>query len=465
MISAVVPVKVLAASKSRLLPHLGRAAAERLAIAMLGDVIEALRGVRGLARVAVATPDAAVAAVAREAGAEALLRPDAGLNPAIEAAGAELAPGPGDGLLVVLGDVAGARPEELEALLGALAGGPGVALAPSRDGGTSALLRVPRAAIPAGFGPGSAKVHRDLAARAGVAFRELALPSLAIDVDAPDDLAALERAGTAGPRTRRVLAGLSRDGAGGGTPGELRLVALRGVPPVRAGDDLAALLAAAARAQELRLADGVLVVCQKVVSKAEGRLVPLAGVEPSAEARRIAAEDAKDPRHVEVVLRETARVVRRGPGVLICETRHGFVCANAGVDLSNAPEEGVAVLLPEDPDASAERLREALAARGAGPLAVVVSDTFGRPWRDGLVDVAIGCAGIAPIEDLRGRPDLAGRILQVTAMATADQLAAAAGLLMTKDSGVPAVWIEGIAPIGSGALRSTLRDPRLDLFR
>jgi coenzyme F420-0:L-glutamate ligase/coenzyme F420-1:gamma-L-glutamate ligase len=149
--------------------------------------------------------------------------------------------------------------------------------------------------------------------------------------------------------------------------------------------------------------------------------------------------------------------------VLICETRHGFVCANAGVDLSNAPEDGVAVLLPEDPDASAERLRAALA--GAGPLAVVVSDTFGRPWREGLVDVAIGCAGIAPIDDLRGRPDLAGRILQVTAMATADQLAAAAGLLMTKDSGIPAVWIDGLAPAGSGTLRSTLRDPELDLFR
>ena len=468
MISAVVPVKSLAASKSRLIPRLGRAAAERLAVAMLGDVVEALRGVRGLARVVVATPDADVAHAAREAGAETLLRPDPGLNEAIEAAGAELAPGPEDGRLVVLGDVAGARPEELEALLHAL-DGPGVALAPSRDGGTSALLRIPRGAIPAGFGPGSAKVHRDLAARAGVAFRELALPSLAIDVDAPDDLAALRRAGTAGPRTRRLLdeldelEALTGRATGAAAPDEIRMVALRGVPPVHAGDDLAALLAAAARAQGLRLAGGVLVVCQKVVSKAEGRLVPLASVTPSAEARRIASEDGKDPRHIEVVLRESARIVRRGPGVLICETRHGFVCANAGVDLSNAPEDGVAVLLPEDPDASAERLRAALA--GAGPLAVVVSDTFGRPWREGLVDVAIGCAGIAPIDDLRGRPDLAGRILQVTAMATADQLAAAAGLLMTKDSGIPAVWIDGLAPAGTGTVRSTLRDPTQDLFR
>jgi coenzyme F420-0:L-glutamate ligase/coenzyme F420-1:gamma-L-glutamate ligase len=206
-------------------------------------------------------------------------------------------------------------------------------------------------------------------------------------------------------------------------------------------------------------------VCQKVVSKAEGRTVALASVAPSDEARRIAAEDGKDPRHVEVVLREASRVVRRGRGVLICETRHGFVCANAGVDLSNAPDAEVAVLLPEDPDASAARLRAGLLAGGAGPLAVIVSDTFGRPWREGLVDVAIGCAGLAPIDDLRGRPDLAGRILQVTAMATADQLAAAAGLLMPKDSGVPAVWIEGLTPAGDGSVRSTLRDPAQDLFR
>jgi coenzyme F420-0:L-glutamate ligase / coenzyme F420-1:gamma-L-glutamate ligase len=187
-------------------------------------------------------------------------------------------------------------------------------------------------------------------------------------------------------------------------PAELRLVALRGLPAVRPGDDLAALLRAAARAQGQRLADGVLVVAQKVVSKAEGRVVRLADVAPSAEARRIAAADGKDPRHVEVVLRETARVVRHAHGVWIAETRHGFVCANAGVDLSNAPDADHAVLLPEDPDASARRLRDALVAAGASPLAVVVSDTFGRPWREGLVDVALGSAGLAPIADWRGVP-------------------------------------------------------------
>ena len=245
----------------------------------------------------------------------------------------------------------------------------------------------------------------------------------------------------------------------------LRLVPLRGIPAVGAGDDLAARILDAARADGLRLCGGVLVVCQKVVSKAEGRVVRLAEIEPSAEARRIAAEDDKDPRHVELVLRETARVVRRARGVLIAETRHGFVCANAGVDLSNAPAPESAVLLPEDPDASARRLREALVARGAGPLAVIVSDTFGRPWREGLVDVAIGCAGIEPLADWRGRRDFAGRPLEVTAMALVDQLAAAAGLLMGKDAGVPAVWIEGFAPEGEGRVRDLVRDPKTDLFR
>lgn len=244
----------------------------------------------------------------------------------------------------------------------------------------------------------------------------------------------------------------------------VRLVPLEGIPPVTPGADLAALLRDAAARAGVALRDGALVVCQKVVSKAEGRVVALADVSPSDEARRIADEDAKDARQVELVLRESRRLVRRGHGVLITETRHGFVCANAGVDLSNAPATDHAVLLPEDPDASARALRDALAPRDAR-LAVIVSDTFGRPWREGLVDLAIGCAGIAPLSDARGSRDLAGRELQVTTMATADQLAAAAGLLMGKAAGVPAVWIDGVAIEGDAPLTSLLRDPSTDLFR
>jgi 2-phospho-L-lactate guanylyltransferase len=211
MIAAVVPVKALAAAKLRLLPDLDRQVTERLCLAMLRDVLDALSGVPALARVAVATPDRQVAEAARAGGAEVLLGPDPGLNPAVEAAAAALAPGAGDGVLVVLGDVAGARPEEIEALLGGV-DERGVALAPSNDGGTSALLRVPRDVIPAAFGRGSAKLHRDLAARAGVSFREIALPSLAIDLDEREDLESFLRSGGAGPRTRALLGDLPPGG-------------------------------------------------------------------------------------------------------------------------------------------------------------------------------------------------------------------------------------------------------------
>lgn len=237
---------------------------------------------------------------------------------------------------------------------------------------------------------------------------------------------------------------------------ELRFRALQGIGEIRPGDDLAAELAA--RVPE---GPGVLVVAQKVVSKAEGRLVHLKDVEPGPRARALAPEVGKDPRVVELVLRESRRVVRHAPGVLICETLHGLVCANAGVDFSNAPGEDIAVLLPVDPDASAERIRARL---GAG-RAVLISDTFGRPWREGLVDVAIGVAGLAPLRNLIGSRDRSGRELKVTVMALADQLTAGAGILMTKDGGLPAVWIEGLTPEGDGALADLLRDPRRDLFR
>jgi len=212
VIAAVVPAKALVGAKSRLLPFLPREAVEKLCLAMLADVVEALRGVPQLARVAVVTPDETVAEAARAAGAEVMLRPEPGLNPAIEAAAAAFAPGPDDAVLVVLGDVAGASSAELARLLAALPGR-GVALAASRDGGSAALLRRPRDVIAAGFGPDSAREHRERAARAGVPCVELALPSLAIDVDEPEDLAALRASGGAGPRTRALLARLA-GGAG-----------------------------------------------------------------------------------------------------------------------------------------------------------------------------------------------------------------------------------------------------------
>jgi coenzyme F420-0:L-glutamate ligase/coenzyme F420-1:gamma-L-glutamate ligase len=236
----------------------------------------------------------------------------------------------------------------------------------------------------------------------------------------------------------------------------VRLTALQGLPEIEPGDDLAGRIAAL-----VPEGPGILVVAQKVVSKAEGRIVPLASVQPSPRAIELAKAVDKDPRQVELVLRESRRIVRQVPGVLITETHHGLVCANSGVDLSNAPGDDTAILLPLDPDASAERIRARLGPRRG----VIISDTFGRPWREGLVDVAIGVAGMSPLRDLTGEEDREGRELQVTVMALADQLAAAAGVLMEKSAGRPAVWIEGVEPEGRGRLADLLRDPERDLFR
>jgi coenzyme F420-0:L-glutamate ligase / coenzyme F420-1:gamma-L-glutamate ligase len=237
---------------------------------------------------------------------------------------------------------------------------------------------------------------------------------------------------------------------------------LEGLPEVRPGDDLAALLAAAAGA-DLRPTD-VLVVAHKVVSKAEGALVALADVDPSPRAEVLAQRLDKDPRHVQVVLDESSEIVRAERGVVIARTHHGFVCANAGVDASNAPAPDTLVLLPRDPDASARALRAALPARPA----VVIADSFGRAWRNGQAEVAIGVAGLRPLEDWRGRRDGAGRELRATWIAVADQAAAAADLVRHKDSREPAVVVRGLErhvtdDDGPGA-QALLRPRDEDLF-
>jgi coenzyme F420-0:L-glutamate ligase / coenzyme F420-1:gamma-L-glutamate ligase len=235
---------------------------------------------------------------------------------------------------------------------------------------------------------------------------------------------------------------------------------LGGLPEVRPGDDLGALLAAAAGG--LRGGD-ILAVAHKVVSKAEGRVVALADVTPGERARAVAAEHGKDPRLVEVILSEAAELVRADAGRLICRTRHGFVCANAGVDSSNAGAPGTVVLLPEDPDASARALRARLGA------AVVITDSFGRAWRHGQCEIAIGCAGLAPLADWRGRPDSDGRELTATVIAIADEVAAAADLARGKDTREPAVVVRGLeryvtAENGPGAA-ALVRAREADLFR
>jgi coenzyme F420-0:L-glutamate ligase / coenzyme F420-1:gamma-L-glutamate ligase len=253
--------------------------------------------------------------------------------------------------------------------------------------------------------------------------------------------------------------------------GRVEVVALEGIPEIVEGDDLAALLGDALERQGDLLplrADDVLVVTQKIVSKAEGAVVDLTTVEPRPEAVEFAATWDRDARQVEVVLREARRVVRMANGVLITETPHGFVCANGGVDASNVgPGSGQLVtLLPTDPDASAAVIRRAIEARFGVDVPVIVSDSFGRPWRWGIVDVAIGVSGMLPLEDLRGVADHDGRVMRSTVRAVADEIATAAELAIGKTTARPAALVRGANPTrGEATIREALIPTENDLFR
>jgi coenzyme F420-0:L-glutamate ligase / coenzyme F420-1:gamma-L-glutamate ligase len=247
---------------------------------------------------------------------------------------------------------------------------------------------------------------------------------------------------------------------------DVRLIRLSGLPEIRRGDDLPEQIINAGRKARLHFENGdVLVVAQKIVSKAEGAVVHLGTVEPSRQARAIAERQKKDPRLVEVILKESRRLVRTDP-VLIAETRHGYVCANAGVDHSNVPGGDAVTLLPRDPDRSAKTLAAVLRKRTGKRIAVIISDTFGRPWRLGLTNVAIGAAGLPVLLDLRGERDRTGKPLQATILAVADDLATAAGLVMGKAEGIPAVVVRGyrFRPADDRAA-SILRPAHEDLFR
>jgi coenzyme F420-0:L-glutamate ligase/coenzyme F420-1:gamma-L-glutamate ligase len=251
------------------------------------------------------------------------------------------------------------------------------------------------------------------------------------------------------------------------TPPAVSITGIAGIPEVSPGDDLAGLILEAAAAQGIVFqTDDVLTVTQKVVSKAEGRIVALADVEPSAFARQIATQWDKDARHVEVILGESKRIVRMDHGVLICETKHGFVCANAGVDASNVSGSGNVVLLPLDPDASARRIRDAVRAATGADIAVIVTDTFGRPWRSGYTEVAIGVAGMLPVLDYVGRPDAHGREMRATWICVADELASAAELVTGKVSQIPVALVRGYPIVrGEGSARDILRQAETDMFR
>lgn len=251
---------------------------------------------------------------------------------------------------------------------------------------------------------------------------------------------------------------------------EVRLIGIAGLPEITVGADLSSMIANAAASQGVSLEDGdVLVVTQKVVSKAEGRTIDLADVEPSDFARQFAMDAGRDPRLVEAVLRESVSIVRMDSerGILITETRHGFVCANSGIDSSNVEGEETVTLLPEDPDESAvEIMRRLKREFGLTDLAVIVTDTFGRAWREGHINFAIGVAGMGPFIDYRGQVDVQRRVMSATRIAVADEIAAAAELVMGKVDQVPVAVVRGCRYVrGNGNARELVRERGIDLFR
>jgi coenzyme F420-0:L-glutamate ligase/coenzyme F420-1:gamma-L-glutamate ligase len=247
----------------------------------------------------------------------------------------------------------------------------------------------------------------------------------------------------------------------------VQIIGLRKMPLVKRGDKIAELIIKAAKAEHLQLEDNdVLVVAQKIVSKAEGSVVDLKTVKPSPRAKKIAKASGKDPRHVETILRQSSKILRLNGPHIIVKTHHGFVCANAGVDRSNVENPDSVVILPEDPDKSARRIRQGVGQLAGVDVGVVVSDTFGRAWRVGQVNVAIGVAGLQPIVDYRGSKDMFGYVLNVTQMAVADELASAAELVMKKSDRVPVAIIRGFDSVrGAGEARELIRPEEEDLFR
>ncbi|MDQ3929733.1 MAG: coenzyme F420-0:L-glutamate ligase [Chloroflexota bacterium] len=248
---------------------------------------------------------------------------------------------------------------------------------------------------------------------------------------------------------------------------QISVIGINSIPEVNAGDDLTSLILSGCETSGVSLQEGdVLVITQKVVSKAEARMLDLHTIEPSPFAIEFATRWGKDPRHTEVVLRESARIVRMDKGIIISETRHGFVCANAGVDASNVPGEHIVCLLPEDPDASAERIRNDIRERTSLDIPVIISDSFGRPWRFGIVNIAIGVSGLMPLIDYRGLRDANGYVLNVTVIAVADELASAAELVMGKLDNCPAAIVRGYPfTMSEGKAREIIMDPTRDMFR
>jgi coenzyme F420-0:L-glutamate ligase/2-phospho-L-lactate guanylyltransferase len=460
----VIPAKEFTEAKQRLADALPAAARAALARAMLEDVLAAIAEAP-VDRVVVITPDAEVSSVAERWGAVVIREAEAHGHTAAVARGVALCREWGATvLLTVPGDLPCLTADEVRRILDSCGPAPAAVFVPSRSGvGTNAVCLAPPDAVPLRFGEPSFDDHLTAARARGIEPVVLRLPGAGLDIDRPEDLHALRQEG---PGTRAAAA----LGAPPDTPprrtSRIEVFGIRGLPELRPGHDLASLSLAAAAAQGTAFEAGdVVVLSQKAVSKVEGRLVRLADVTPSALAVEVAREHKKDPRLIEVILGESRRIVRMNRGVLITETRHGQICANAGVDQSNVGV-GWASLLPEDPDASARAFADRVRADQGVEVAVIVADTFGRPWREGLVNVAIGVAGLRSLQTYLGVPDAYGYTLQATILAVADELAAAAELVMGKLDQVPVAVVRGYRyDPGPGSARELLRDPNLDLFR
>jgi coenzyme F420-0:L-glutamate ligase/coenzyme F420-1:gamma-L-glutamate ligase len=454
----------LSDGKTRLSPVLDPGERSALTREMLERVVRAALGTVSRAEVVVISPDPdALAEVGRIDPSIRLLFQDPerpGLNPALEQAAAAVREAGVSTVLILPADLPLISSADIDNVLRRDAP---VVIAPDRHGtGTNALMVRLDAfgeSFVFQFGEGSYDKHHDESARLGVDAMTAMAPGTSFELDTPADLAELD--------AMRVTPGAGRTGIPMSDPTS-DIIALPQLPEIRPGDDLVGAIGDAIDSSGLGLReDDILVVTQKVVSKAEGRLVDLRTIEPSAMARDWAEQWGKDPRQVEVVLRESKRIVRMDRGVLIAETRHGFVGANAGVDAPSGEAETVC-LLPDDPDASAHAIRRGLGARFGVKPGVIVSDSFGRPWRVGIVNVAIGAAGLAPLADYRGQYDDAGYELHVSVIAVADGLACAAELVSNKLDKRPVPLIRGYRPpvsMPDGSGLDLVIDPARDMFR
>ena len=461
MITAILPFRSVADSKRRMESALSEQERMELSARLLVRTLAALRNARSIGRTILVSPDPLARELARAAGAEAIDDHGVPLNEAIQLGLQRASSSGASTALIIPVDLAHVSGGALDELVSAWrASGAASGILPALDGGTAALITPLPTTMSLHYGEGSAALH----------LRELSLISssvqqlnslLAADLDTPEDFNAVNAAGV------NHSTAAHQDG--------LIALPIDGLGEIQPNDNLPQLIADSVQrfVSERSLgplrADDVISVTQKIVSKAEGAIVDLTSITPRPEAVAYAERWKRDARQVEVVLQEAVRVVRMDRGVIITETAHGFVLANSGVDASNVgPRSGeVVTLLPRDPDGSARAIREAIRLRTGIAPGVIITDSFGRPWRLGITDVAIGVAGIAALEDLRGKLDADGRMMAATVRAVADQIAATAELALGKTARRPLALIRGAHPqvAEDGSARSSLMPPDWDLFR